>query len=151
MAQLEASLHHRSSEVVYPVPKADGLIHFDIVFDRERGRCGRVEDPKLPHHHLDLSRGKLRVGRLGPSRLDTAAHGEHVLGANLLGPPVRLGRRVRLEHHLSQPGPIAKIDKDNPAVVSTTVDPAEQHHILADVVRAKAPTQVCTPQVSEEI
>jgi hypothetical protein len=151
MPQLEASLHDRPTEVVDPVSETHGLIHVDVVFDRKGRCCGRVENSDLPSQHFNLTGGQLRVRRFGASGLDTAAHGEDVLGANLLCPLVRLGRRVGLEHDLGQSGSIAKVDEDHAAVVSTAVHPAEQHYVLADVVCSKVPTPVCTSQVSEKI
>ena len=59
---------------------------------------------------------------------------DHVLGADLIGDTVSLGRLGGVEHDLDQAAAIAQIDEDQVAVVTAAVDPASQLYILANVL-----------------
>ena len=55
-----------------------------------------------------------------------------MLGAQALGGSVRLGGGLGMEHELHEPGAIAQVDEDQPAVVAPAVHPAGDAHGLAD-------------------
>ena len=55
----------------------------------------------------------------------TRAEGaDHVLGAERVGPLVRLGRVLGMEHELDDSRAVAQVDEDQPAVVAPAVHPA---------------------------
>ena len=82
---------------------------------------------------LDFARADPRVFAAGRPSRHVAVDLDHVLVVQLRGNRVRLGRRRRIDHHLHQPGSIAQVDEDQPAVVAHGMHPALQHHRLADV------------------
>jgi hypothetical protein len=151
MTQLEPVLHDRTTQVVNPVTKSDRFVDFDLVLDRERRCGGRIQDPDLGRENFHLTRRELRVLCVGPPGLDATSHGEHVLGAHLLGTLVRLGCGVGFEDYLRQAGAVTQIDEDDTAMVAPTMNPTTQHDLLSDVLRAESPTVVRAPQVPEDI
>ena len=64
-----------------------------------------------------------------------------MLGAQRLGGGVRLGRLLGAEHELEQPGAVAQVDEDQPAVVAPAVHPAGHPHALAHVGFLSSPAQ----------
>ncbi len=56
---------------------------------------------------------------------------EHVLGAEAMRGGVGLWRRVGVEHELDDPGAVAQVDEDQPAVVAAAVDPAGDARLRA--------------------
>ena len=55
-----------------------------------------------------------------------------MLGAQALGGRVRLRGGLGMEHELDEPGAVAQVDEDQPAVVAPAVHPAGDAHGLAD-------------------
>ena len=61
---------------------------------------------------------------LNRNRHDLAVRAEDVLGPQPLGERVRGGRRLGVEDELHDPGAVAQVDEDQPAVVAAPVHPA---------------------------
>ena len=59
---------------------------------------------------------------------------QHVLGAQLVPELERLARLVGVEDELDEPGAVAQVDEDEPAVVAAAVDPAGDPDLGADAV-----------------
>ena len=68
--------------------------------------------------------GEVRVHVLLGARDDLALGRDDVLGAQVLGERERVARRLRVDDELDDPGAVAQVDEDQPAVVAAAVDPA---------------------------
>ncbi len=73
---------------------------------------------------LDLAGGQVRVRGLGGAADDPAPGAEHVLAAQLVTEAEGVAGDVGVENELHDPGAIAEVDEDQPAVVPAAVDPA---------------------------
>ena len=73
---------------------------------------------------LDLAGRQVRVDVALLAAHDGADGRDDVLGAQALGERERRAARVRVEDELDEPGAVAQVDEDQPAVVAAAVDPA---------------------------
>ena len=98
-------------------------------------RCRRgPHHPELMHLHFDLARGHRHVaGRLTAHR-DDALNQHNRFGRRGGGRDHDLGRRpLGVARKLDQPVAVPQVEKDNPAKVAATMDPAAEANGLPDV------------------
>jgi stress-induced morphogen len=55
----------------------------------------------------------------------------------------------RVEDHLGQAFAIPQINKNNPAVIPSTQDPAHQNHFRADIISTEFTTAVSSSHISQ--
>ena len=123
VAQDERVAHALAAQVEHPVAQAQHLVDRRVLVDRERRRLRLRERRDLGDLHLDLAGRDVRVDVLRRAAHDLALRGEDVLGTQPLGGRERLGL-VGVEDELDDPGAVAEVDEDEPAVVATAVHPA---------------------------
>ena len=133
-AELEVGRHLGATKVEVAVAQANVLGGVNVVLDLERRRLGRVEHHNLGHVDLDGTRGQLVVVLALRALAHGAAHHDGPLGADGLGLVegglvADLGVKLELSHA----GAVAKVDKDQAAVVAAVPDPAGERDLLADV------------------
>src|SRR5256886_4470523 len=100
-------------------PPRSTLFPYTTLFRSEldlAGRQVRVDGVRRPGDHLALGL-------------------EHELVANSVSLLRRLGRAFRVDDELADPGLVAQVDEDQPAVVAAASDPAGECVTLADVAR----------------
>ena len=73
---------------------------------------------------LDGAGRQVRVDGVGRAGDDLALGLEDELVADLLRELRRLGRMLRVDHELRDPGAVAEVDEDEPAVVAAARRPA---------------------------
>ena len=137
MAQLDRVAHALAAQVEVAVAQTQRLVDRLVRVDLERRRLGVGEQLDLLHGQLDLAGGELRVDRALLAPHHAAAGGQHVLGAQGVSGGVRLGRLLRAEDELQQPGAVAQVDEDQAAVIAPAVHPAGNTRLAVHVVRAQ--------------
>ena len=121
--QAEVALHLGAAQVEPAVAQAQVLVDVLLVeLERERRRA--VQDLERRDLELDLAGRQVRVDRVGGARRDLALGAQHELVADLVGDRCRLGRVLRVDDELADPGVVAQVDEDEPAVVAARVRPA---------------------------
>ena len=123
-------LHRRAAQIDGAMTQAHVLADIRLV-KLEGRRLGGVEHLDGVGEHFDLARAQIIVGRaLGPAT-HASGNAQHPLGPGPIGGGK--GRfPVRVEHHLQPALAIAKVDKDDTAMVTPPVDPAADFHILIE-------------------
>ena len=86
---------------------------------------------------LDGAGRQVRVDGLGGAGDDLALRLEDELVADLLRELRRLGRVLRVDHELRDPGAVAEVDEDEAAVVAAARGPAGERLARADVLLAE--------------
>ena len=142
-------LHRRPAQVQIPIAEAQLLADFDVGFDRERRRVGRIEDPQAVALDVDGAGGEVGIGHPLGARLDLALDGQDELGADRVGLFVLLGIDVGSKHHLGEPPPISKIHENDAAMIAALRHPAHQRHTLADLLLAELAAVVCALPVAQ--
>ena len=122
-----------AAEVEPAVAEAQRLVDVLLV-ELERERRGARDDLERVDLELDLAGRQLRVDRLRRAGDDLALGAEDELVPELVRHGVRLGRALGVDHELADPGAVAQVDEDEPAVVAPRVDPAGERQALADVL-----------------
>jgi len=117
----QALLHHVAAQVDVAVLEPQLLA--DLLVERERRRCGRVQHDELRRQQFDLPGTQPRVGRARRARAHLALHLDAELAAEVLGGLEGFGG-VRVEHDLKEPRSVAQVDEDDAAVVAPAVHPA---------------------------
>ncbi len=142
MAEDHVVAHRLLAEVEVAIAEAELLADRVVLVDLERRRLGVGELLELGGHELHLAGRKVGVhgGLVAAHQL--ARDRDHVLGAERSRAAMRLGRLLGAEHELEEPGPVAQVDEDQPAVVAAAVHPARDAHLLADLARAELPRPV---------
>ena len=79
------------------------------------------------------------------ARDERALGAEDELVADLVRELGRLGRELRVDHELRDPGAVAEVDEDEPAVVAAARRPAREGQLLADELLAGLAAHVGTP------
>ena len=134
-AQQHVTMQRLPPQVEEAVSQPRLLGEFGVAVHLQRQRLGPRLHGQLPHGHLDLAGGQLRVDRRRLARDDGAGHGDDALH------PQRLGRRERgtagVEDTLGQAVMVAQIDEEQAAVVALAVNPTRQPHGAADVARTQ--------------
>ena len=144
--EADVVLQPRPPEVEVAVPQAHILGDRRVLGDLKRRRLRFVEHADLAREHFDLAGRQLRVdGLVGPA-LHDAAHADDVFGPEALGHGHQ--RVVVTNHELRDARAIADVDEGHPAEIADAVDPAEQHHVRADVVGAERAAGVCASEVA---
>ena len=97
------------------------------------------------HLHLDGACRQVRVDRLRCAGDDLALGLEDELVADLVRELGRLGRPLGVDHELRDPGAVAEVDEDEPAVVAAARRPAGEGHAGADVLLAELAAHEIAP------
>jgi len=129
-----------ASEIEIPVFEAEHFVGVDLVADGEGRSLGLREHRHAVGGDLDGSRGHVLVDVLAAA-LDGSFDGDTVLVSKVARTAVDLAR-FRVEPDLDDPGPIPEIDEHHTPEVARAVDPAEQGHVVIDVLLAKVSTAV---------
>jgi hypothetical protein len=131
-AQLHAILHFRPSQVDVTIAQAIVVMHVFFVELKRRG-FGSVQNFKLLRQQLDLAGRHFGIlGTLGPQP-QLALDPEHKLVAQRFG-VAEHGCIVGIENHLQHTFLVAQVDKDDAAVIATTIYPATDADLLIDVL-----------------
>src|SRR6266536_1753956 len=136
---------HRRLDVEEPVGEPEDLVHVDPILHRERGRVALGEDLDGARGHLDLSRPEARVRRSFRPPADLPDHPEHGFVLHPRSDPVRLGRLLRMGHHLHQSLAVAQVEENHPSVIAAPGHPAGQDDLLASVLGPELPAHVGPP------
>ena len=64
-----------------------------------------------------------------------------MLGAQVLGHGERVAGRLRMDDELHEPGAVAQVDEDQPAVVAAAMDPAGDAHLVPQRAALRSPAQ----------
>ncbi len=147
MTHDQVALHARPAQVDVAVLEPRLFGDLDLVGDHERRRLRFVQQTDLGRADLDLPRRDLRVDGFLGAVLDAAADGHDELRSQPLR--VREQRVVVARHNLGDTIPVAEVDEDERSQVAHAVHPAEQHDVLADVLRPQGPAGVRAGQCSE--
>ena len=135
--RIEVVAHALPAQVEVAVAQAELLAHRVVLVDLERRRLGVGEQLELGGDELHLAGRELGLTALSSRRTSSPLA---VITSSRAQPPgrrVRLGRLLGPEDELEQPGAVAQVDEDQPAVVAAAVHPAGDAHLLAHVVRAQ--------------
>ena len=135
-AEADVALQLVAPEVEPAVAQAKRLVDVLLV-ELERQRRRARDDAERCHLDLDRARRQVRVDGVGCAGDDLALGLEDELVADLLRELCRLGRMLGVDHELGDPGAVAEVDEDEPAVVTAAGRPAGQRLARADVLLAK--------------
>ena len=147
VADRHRALHAGAAQVDDAVAQPQQLVDRRLLVDRERRRERLGERLRLGDLELDLAGVELRVDVALLAAHDRAGGGDDVLGAQPLGQRVGLGRRLGVEDELDDPGAVAQVDEDQPAVVAAAMHPAGDADGRVDVAGA----QLAGPGVAEGV
>ncbi|MNX25236.1 hypothetical protein D3C86_552800 [compost metagenome] len=129
-------LHPGLAQVEVAVAQARGLVDLGLaVFHLEGQGLGRVVDDELVGVDLDLARGEPGIGHAFGAGPDDAGDADDVLVAQTIRELMGVRGEIRLEDHLHDARPVAKVDEDHPSMVPARVHPAKQRHPLANLVQ----------------
>ena len=140
-------LHAGAAQVDDAVAQPQQLVDRRLLVDRERRRGRLGQRLGLGDLELDLAGLELRVDVALLAPHDRAGRGDDVLGAQPLGERVGVGGGLGVEDELDDPGAVAQVDEDQPAVVAAAVHPAGHAHGRVDVAGA----QLAGPRVAVEV
>ena len=148
--EAEVSLHARGAHVEPAVAESQRLVDALLVeLERERRRAR--DDLELVDLDLDGTGRHRSVHRLGRASDDLAARAEHELVADLLGGLGRRGRALGVDHELRDPRVVAKVDEDEPAVVTPARRPSGERQHLPDVLGSRVAAHEVAPAHDESL
>ena len=131
--QLQIALHGRAAQVEITVLEANFLARqlvLGLVFQRgghlERQRVRLGEHLDVFRHNLDLTGGQMIILVTVRTQADLAHHLNHKLGAQ------RTCHVFVVDNYLHKTGVVTKIDEGHATVVTTTIDPTGERHLLTD-------------------
>jgi hypothetical protein len=137
VAGFDIVLHFGTAQIEVAVLEAD-LFVLDGVFGGREGRnFGVVEDEELGGGDLDLAGFHLWVDDVGSAKADLTDGGDDVLGADVLGFGMALGRDFFVEDNLRDAVAVAQVEEDEVAVIAAAVDPAHEGDGFAGVGSAE--------------
>ncbi len=142
MAEAEVALHLRAAQVNVAVLEADFFVLDGFFRGRKRRQARVVEDEQLGGFDLDFAGGHLGIDGVLIAQAHFAHGGDDVLRADLFALGVAVGRQLLVEHNLGDAGAVAKVEKDEVAVVAAAINPAHQHHLLAGIGGAQVAAQM---------
>jgi hypothetical protein len=126
-AEHQALLHRLAADVEVAVLEAQALVDRGVRFvDIERRGLGLRQDLDVGRLELDGAGRQLRVLRAGQPLGDGPRDRDHELGADPAGRRVGVGRIGLVDDDLGDPVPVAQVEEDQLAVVTSPVDPAGQ-------------------------
>ena len=128
MAQHQVAEHVFAAQVEVAVLQANVFVRLLVMVKRRGFRL--VEHFEFVGDDLYLARAHIRVYRALRARADQPLDLQHALGTNALGLGENPGA-IRIENHLQQAFPVAKIDEDDAAVIAAAVNPAADLDFLA--------------------
>ena len=131
VAHLQVLQHLRPAQVEIAVGETQVLV--DLVpagvRQRERRCVGHVVHRQRRRIHLDLTGREVLVDHVGGPDLDLAGDADDGLVLQMR----RLLTQARVELHLGDALAVAQVDKDDAAVVTDGIDPADQRNGGAEV------------------
>ncbi len=89
--------------------------------------------------NLDLARLQGGVALVGIAAEHFTPHSDDVLAAQAFGQGKKLPVALTVEDQLNQPGAVAQIDKEKPAMIATALHPAPQGQLFAGIAGAQLP------------
>jgi hypothetical protein len=141
MAKAKVLRHLRTPEIEVAIFEAQVLIR-DFRIELERQHVGFVQHRERRGDDLDRAGGQLVVDRALEARSDLSGHGDHVLGAQAVRLLCDGGMLLGTENDLRDALAVAKVDKDDAAMVAPRVDPPGQGGFGAGVGRAQRAAMV---------
>ena len=140
-----------AAKVKVAVLQADALVNRSVrLIDIERGCLGLREDSYRVSRHLDRPCGELLVLGSGATWSDNPLNGDHPLNPRIHQRCMRLWSAGRVNHHLHDAVSIAKINKDEAAVIAATVDPAGETDTTLSIARAQRAADVAAKASCEQ-
>ncbi len=128
MPQEQTLSHHLTTQVQIAILESYFLANRLVELERQRLRP--VQQLQLLGENLDSARSQIRVGGAGGTFPNLARDPDHELAAQPLGLLEDFGR-IRVEHDLQQPFPVAQIDENDPSVVPAAMYPSRDRDFLA--------------------
>ncbi len=128
MPQEQTLRHHLTTQVEIAILEPYFLAN--RLVELKGQRLGPVQQLQLPGEELDAARPQIRVGGAVGTLPNLARDPNHKFTAQPLGFLEDFGR-IRVEHDLQQPFPVAQIDENDSAVVPAAVYPSRDRDFLA--------------------
>ncbi len=151
VADAQVSLQRRPAEIVNPISHPGRLIDAGIVLQRKRRRCRAIEEAHLLGDNFDLARGHLGVDGVRSPPLNGPTREDHILGADLAGPFVALGRLFGAEHDLNDALVVAEVDEDHAAVVAPALHPARDDDLATHIGSVHSAARVAAAQAPHHV
>ena len=148
VAEHQVLLHPLPAQIEIAIAQARVLGDEALVGDPERRPARVAEATQFADPHFDLAGLELVVDRVGGARRHLAEDGHHHLGLELLG---LAEQRLGLGDHLGHAVPVADVEEDHRAHVAHAVHPAEEDHLLADVLGTEFTAGVSSVQIAEKV
>src|SRR6056297_1302908 len=101
--------------------------------------------------HLDRPGFKLRVRHALGSCLNRSPDAQYIFASEVMGLLVNGGLAFRIENNLSDPLAIPQINKNDPAMVPSSLDPAHEHHLTANIFRIQLVAVVRASHIAQFI
>ena len=140
-----------TTQVQVPVFKAQVLSDFGKFIKHERWCLGVVENAQLTYFYLDFSGRHLRIDRPVRTWRNFTKSSNDEFITDILGFGVCLRIPVWVQCQLSDTGAVTQVDKDQTTVVATTMCPAHQTDLQADMFAAQFTTIVGSFPVAEYV
>jgi hypothetical protein len=127
----DVALQLFAAQVEPAVAQAQRLVDVLLVELERQGRRA-ADDLELLDLELDLARRHARIDGLRAAGHERSLGAEHELIADLVRELRGLGRQLRVDHELRDPGAVAEVDEDEAAVVAAARRPAGERQPFAD-------------------
>ena len=126
--------HPVPPEVKITVFQPDIFLYIRLFVDEKRWGFRPVKDLKSTDLDLDHSCLQIGVFHLRGSRPDDPLDLQHPLRTDVSGDSMRLGRDIRIGHHLDDPKTVSQINKSEAAMIPAAIDPSRKGHLLPDMI-----------------
>ena len=140
MAQPQMVLHLRAPQIQKAVLQAHGFRQH-LVVHHERRRLRRIENFQTGRQHFNFAAHQVGIDRAGGPLTHPAFDAHDKLIAQTVGDP-ECFRTVGVADDLHQTFTVAQVDKNNAAVITPPMHPAEQGHGLAKISAVDQPAVI---------
>ena len=127
--QLQLGCHFRATQIDKAVAQTGFFTDIAVLVQRERRGFGLVQHFKLITQYFNGAGGHVGIARTLRTQTHLATDLHHIFTAY----PIRQGKglfAIRIEYHLRQTLAVTDIEKDNPAMITATVNPAAKGDFL---------------------
>ena len=131
-AQPQLVLHLGTSKINRSIAQAHVFASTGVFVELERRRFRAIQDGQFLAQHFDHAGRHLRINRFIVSRPDSAFNANNELIAHLVSQRERF-YRVRVINNLDNARVITDIEKNNTAMVTTTMNPATEGNRFTDM------------------
>ena len=149
-AQREVVLHLGPPQIEVAILQPHLFVRNRVFRRREGRRLRLVQQQQFVGDHFDRAGQHVRIGEALAAQPDVPLDGDDVLGASCVGLVMRRADLL-VDDHLGHAGPVAQIEKDQPAMVAPPVHPAHQNDVLPRMFRAKLSTHLRPLQTTQKV